>query len=353
MAHRVKKLLIQFAKIGISLGILAYLAIDVWHNHPGLFRRLWEEPKRWDFFLLAWMLILSAVMLSFVRWFFLVRALDLPFRLRDAFRLGFLGYLFNFVSLGSVGGDLFKAVFIAREQEGRRTAAVATVVVDRFIGLVGLVLIASAAVLLTDMTDFRAEFQTLGKFTLLAASIAMLVFFGLMFRFGTEGPIADFLCEIPRVGDLFQRIYEAARAYQKQRAVLLLALMITFGTHGLNVLGFYCIARGLPDTAPSLAVHFLIIPIGMVSGALPLPGGGLGAFEAVMKELYAQVMPAQGNLAQGLVVALVYRIITILVAITGVVLYLTRRREVDRAMHDAESLEEESESTDSPSVATI
>ncbi len=59
-----------------------------------------------------------AVSLTFVRWYLLVRALGLHFRLLDAFRLGFLGYLFNFVSVGSVGGDLFKAIFIAREQPG-------------------------------------------------------------------------------------------------------------------------------------------------------------------------------------------------------------------------------------------
>ena len=65
----------------------------------------------------------------------------LPFRIRDAFRLSFLSYLLNFVSVGSVGGDLFKAFFIAREQPGRRTEAVATVVVDRIVGLYGLLLV--------------------------------------------------------------------------------------------------------------------------------------------------------------------------------------------------------------------
>ena len=69
----------------------------------------------------------------------------------DAFRLGFLGYLFNFVSLGSVGGDLFKAVFIAREQHGKRAEAVATVVIDRVIGLYVLFFVASVAALATGM----------------------------------------------------------------------------------------------------------------------------------------------------------------------------------------------------------
>ena len=79
--------------------------------------------------------------MTFVRWYLLVRALQLQFRLVDAFRLGFLGYLFNFVVVGSVGGDLFKAIFIAREQPGRRAEAVATVLVDRIVGVYALVLV--------------------------------------------------------------------------------------------------------------------------------------------------------------------------------------------------------------------
>ena len=91
-------------------------------------------------------MVFCAVSLTFVRWYLLVRALGLNFRLLDAFRLGFLGYLFNFVSVGSVGGDLFKAIFIAREQPGRRTEAVATVLVDRVVGVYALVLLTSTVI---------------------------------------------------------------------------------------------------------------------------------------------------------------------------------------------------------------
>ena len=47
-----------------------------------------------------------------------------------------------------MGGDLFKAIFIAREQPGRRTEAVATVLVDRVIGMYALVLLTSAVICL-------------------------------------------------------------------------------------------------------------------------------------------------------------------------------------------------------------
>ena len=72
-----------------------------------------------------------------VRWRMLVRAAGMSFSYKDAFRLGFLGFLLNFVSVGAVGGDLFKAVFIAREQPGRRIAAIVSVALDRLLGQLG------------------------------------------------------------------------------------------------------------------------------------------------------------------------------------------------------------------------
>src|SRR5262249_62009496 len=79
----------------------------------------------------------GAMFLTFARWFVLVRALELPFRLRDAVRLGLAGFFFNIFLAGEIGGDVVKAAFLAREQS-RRTAAVATVLVDRVGGLAGL-----------------------------------------------------------------------------------------------------------------------------------------------------------------------------------------------------------------------
>ena len=128
-----KKLLVNLLTYGVSLAILVFLVRSIQTQDPEAFSRILEQPKDWKLLIAAWLLCMAGVGVGVVRWYLLVRALDLVFSLKDAVRLGALGYLFNFVSVGSVGGDLFKAVFIAREQPGRRAAAVATVGVDRLI----------------------------------------------------------------------------------------------------------------------------------------------------------------------------------------------------------------------------
>ena len=63
---------------------------------------------------------------------------------------GALGFALNFVSLGTVGGDLFKAVLLAKVSPGRRTEAVVTVMADRILGLLMMMLLASTAILFAD-----------------------------------------------------------------------------------------------------------------------------------------------------------------------------------------------------------
>ena len=92
----------------------------------------------------AFGIFLAALLLSFVRWFTLVRALGLPFRLRDALRLGFIGNVFNLVIPGAVGGDVIKAAFLCREQ-ARKTQAVASMFIDRALGLLGLFVLAGGS----------------------------------------------------------------------------------------------------------------------------------------------------------------------------------------------------------------
>ncbi len=105
-----KKLLLIVVRWIFPLAIIGWLMVNAAQNDS--FSRMRDAPKQWDLLALATVLCFAAVLLTIVRWYFLVRALEIPFRVRDAFRLGFLGYLYNFITPGSVGGDFFKAVFL-------------------------------------------------------------------------------------------------------------------------------------------------------------------------------------------------------------------------------------------------
>jgi hypothetical protein len=74
----------------------------------------------------------------------------------------------------------------------------------------------------------------------------------------------------------------------------------------------------------------ILVPLGMVAGALPLAPAGFGTFELAIGGLY-KIIPAAPDVdVAGILVALVYRLMTIMVAMIGVVIYWTSRREARR-----------------------
>jgi uncharacterized membrane protein YbhN (UPF0104 family) len=105
----------------------------VWKRHV-----VEGQPINAGYLALGFAVYLMAVFITLVRWHLLVKALDLTLSFRDAVHYGLVGIFFNTFLPGSVGGDIVKATALARTQN-RRTAAVATVIMDRVIALWALV----------------------------------------------------------------------------------------------------------------------------------------------------------------------------------------------------------------------
>ena len=328
-----KKTLVTLLKILLPLAIIAWLLTSV---DPLDLQKLRDREKNWGTLGLAFTVAMLAVCITFVRWYLLVRTLHLPFRLRDAFRLGFLGFLLNFVGVGSVGGDLFKAVFIAREQTGRRAEAVATVLVDRLIGLYALLLVTSGAILLGGISKSTATLATISNATLLVTAIGAVCIMMILVPGFTRGSLSEFVTGLPKVGHTIGRLIESVRMYRNRYDVMGLILVMSVGVHAMLALSIFLIAQGLFGETPTLGEHMIIVPLSNVAGAIPFMPGGLGTFEFAMEKLY-DIIPANGpGEVIGVLVALTYRIVTIAIAAVGVVFYWTSRREVQEVMTEAE-----------------
>lgn len=332
----VKKILFNLLRFGVSLGIVAWLVMDTSHNQA--FADLAEQPKDWGLLALALVSGLGGVLLTFVRWHALMRALGLDFSLKDAFRLGFLGYLLNFVSFGAVGGDLFKGVCIARQFPERRPEAVATVVLDRVIGLYMLLVMAAVAILVTgQLHNSHETVRIIARGTIVATAAGAAGMLVLLIPGVTQGSFSSMLKRLPKAGPIFGKLLGAIRIYRSRWGVLLVSALLSVGVHTLSTISVYLVARGLPGNCPSLADHFVMIPLAFVTGVLPLPGNGLGAFEAVVKTLY-ELVPADVQVAEGygFVVSLCYRAVTVVIALIGVCYYLASRKEIATVLAEAE-----------------
>jgi uncharacterized membrane protein YbhN (UPF0104 family) len=330
-----RRILVAGLKYGLGLGLLAWVVWSHWapaDGTPGLADAL-QRDIHFTPLLLAGVICLASVLLTFVRWFVLVRALGLPFTLGGALRLGLIGYALNTFLPGSVGGDIIKAAFIAREQD-RRTVAVATVLIDRLIGLVGLFWLAAllgglfwATGTLLDLTagGGAAVLETIvcGAWLLTGSSLLGWLLLGLLPSRRAE-IFAGRLTRIPKVGGSLAELWRAVWLYRCRGRGVGLALLLALVGHVGFVLTFYFAALTLSpaDAVPSLATHFLVVPVGMtIQAGFPAPGG-VGGGEYGFGKLYDLV---GFTFAAGVLASLVRRVIEWVLGLVGYLVYLRLR----------------------------
>lgn len=328
-----KKILITLLKIGISVAILGYLLWEAHRNEA--FAHLSGQPKDWTLLAGALLVCFSAVVLTLIRWCYLVRALGLPLKMGDALRIGFMGYLFNLAPMGIVGGDLLKAVMLARHQKGGQARALASVFVDRVLGLYLLFVVASVAILVTGFGKIAAV-RWVSNAMLIITAVSTVGVIVVLLPDPSQGRTTRWIGRIPYAGPLLLRIVDAIQMYRERLPVLAAAALMSVAVHSLFTVGIFLIAAGLYDQIHSLGMHFVLSPLSAATQVIPIPAGHV---EASLHWLYAQVPLPNGQMMeanQGLIVALGYRIITVLIAAVGICYYLGSRQEVADVLHDAE-----------------
>lgn len=331
--------LVVLTKVTLAAAILGYLLFQV--ERQAGFQRLIHEPKAWHLLAIGLLCVFGAAVLSFVRWHVLLTAVGLDFRLRDTLRLGALGFALNFVSLGSIGGDLFKAIFAAKDAPGRRTEAAATVVVDRLVGVVMMMTLASLATFFVDWSTAPASVRVLVQ-TIRLGTLALLTGVALILAVpALSGErIRALVQAIPLVGPTAARLITMVSVYRDEKRRVLQACLIGVLSNSLFILSFFFIAQGLPVRAPSLAQHFTVIPVANLAGAIPATPSGLGTMELAVDKLY-QVGPATTPIpaGEGTLVALGQRAAMILVAALCLGFYVMERGDLREVIHEVEEAE--------------
>lgn len=329
-----KSLVTGFLKTAVGLGLLAYVLYSNWEpkgTGPGIKGLLTQTP---DLALLAGVVVLTAVTLScqIFRWYLLVRALDLPFTVRNAYRLGMVGYFYNTLLPGSIGGDFLKAFFIAKEHPERRAAAVATVLVDRMLGLFGLLLFASvigggfwlAGDPLVANNDYLTKIITVCS-ALVAAAVGGWVVLGFIPQTRRER-IGEALGKAKWVGPTLAELWGAAVMYRRRPTLLYLTIPITAFAQGVMILYLHAAVRVFPNPDPaSFGEHFIVGPIGFIAQAFFPAPGGVGGAEAIFGYLYTLLgRPEQ----TGVVGRLTLRLAEIGLGVVGYAVYLSMRAEL-------------------------
>jgi uncharacterized protein (TIRG00374 family) len=333
--HPILGLVLNGCLMAAAFGLLGK---TIW-DHRDEIREVLNRKLDARFLAVAFAIYLAGIVLTFVRWFFLVRVVDPSFRLGAAFLLGFIGNLFNLIIPGGVGGDLIKAAYLVRMRV-RRTQAVASMVIDRIVGLLGLFLLAGAAGALAWPSVGSESVRRLIVVVWMAIGLGFL---GLALIFSGWLPRAfpRLMAGHGKLAAILRELDVMSSTYRRRLGVVAACLVLSSSVHSLFVLAFYLIGKTLfPDVPSSLGQHFLMVPLTLFTMAAPLPFGALGVSEQASEELFLLVGHPGGALAM-----MGFRVLMYAGGLVCATVYLANLRQVrgltEAAGHLADDLSED------------
>ncbi|MEM0913827.1 MAG: lysylphosphatidylglycerol synthase transmembrane domain-containing protein [Planctomycetota bacterium] len=247
---------------------------------------------------LAWLIAAPVIPLQGTRWWLLMRCQNLDVPWRRAQRLMWAGMFFNFCLPGSLGGDVVKAGFAVKGGPGK-AAAVVSILVDRVLGLIGLVILASIAGLFV-VGDPVAGPIARAAWVVLGVSVFSAL---LLLLPGPRDWLTALLSwlRLPGIG-VVRKITNAVLAYHRSPLTVSLGVLISVLTQGLLTLSLVQCGYALGVTT-SLDQLFVAGPVLLASAAIPLTPQGIGVMEVLaVALLVTDYGGASANQAVGMVV---------------------------------------------------
>jgi uncharacterized protein (TIRG00374 family) len=309
---------IWILKILVSGGLMYYLvrSVDL--------AQVWRTARTASFgwFAAAFAVHLATTVVATWRWWTLVRAQRLNVNFRSLLGSYLVAGFFNNFLPSNIGGDVVRIRDTARSA-GSKTLATTIVLVDRGIGLLGLIFV--AAVGATMAAHGSASFGPIGPgilWTILAGVMAL----GTWAVLRPSG-IAALLRPLRAIHQEWveERITRLTSALARFRNVPLVLVACVAGAilvQGMLVLYFALVANGLHLNI-SLAHLAIVVPLSFIVQMLPVSLGGFGVRETTFVLYFTRLgLPAESALALSFIGAVLIMVFSLLGAVT----YLVRRK---------------------------
>jgi uncharacterized protein (TIRG00374 family) len=315
-------------KLAVGLGLLYLLFSRL--EDPAL---LWQQVTNAN----PWLLFLgavcyaTAVALSGVKWGVLLRAIGLVVPLHRLLAYQWLAEFFNNFLPAQVGGDVMRGFALAADTR-RRADAAASILIDRFIGLLIFMLsaaVASLALLLLrrpSASDLTGETQiSIGLVALGSTgfSFLLLLILGALLSRRLKLVVENVLRRLPLAAHtvpVWQKLATAFNAYRHAYPALLRSALGSLAIVILTSINIWLITQAIAPGGIGLAEVLAINPIIVfIALFVPFLPGGLGIRQAAFYITFLLV-GRSGDL--GIAVGVLQQMIGYLVSLPGAYLWI-------------------------------
>jgi len=331
-----KKTIITIVQILITAGILYWVFRDP-VKRQNTWNALLSSNKLW---ILAGIAAFGIIeVLGTYRWQLLLRVQGINLGFFRVMCLFMIGILFNIFGLGATGGDFVKIFYLLKETPGKKAGALLAVLMDRLIGLLGLIIVTCVIMVLRYrwLSDTEATRNlTWTLFAIMGCSLGGIIFsflitgFGLAHQLPAKMPGRDKLIDLSIAYSAYARAWKASLG----------AIFISFGIHMSSFYVFYAASRALRQTTP-LMDYIGIMPVINTITALPISVGGMGVREKLFEEMLSKLCGIQPAVADA--ISLTGFSMIVFWAIIGGIVYLFYRpsehAKLSEIEHEVQELE--------------
>jgi uncharacterized protein (TIRG00374 family) len=243
----------------------------------------------------AGVLILLTLPICALRWAIILRALDIGMPFVPVFHIQCISALFGQFLLGPTSGDAIRGVYawrILRRGSGRIAVSI---VVDRLVGLLALMLLAS---FFTALSWHRV--REVPQLMVLALSLAVALTAGLagiaalLAAPAVLSQLRSRLRLHPRLQTLSDHAHEVLSILRRSPAALAAIFCLSLLAQCAALLAFVIVARNLGIGTLTSSDYLLSAALAMVANSLPFTPGGLGVGEAAFDQLCQWIADAPG-----------------------------------------------------------
>ena len=270
-----------------------------------------------------WLLVMALLvaplnyLFTTLRWNRLLAGLGVGITMGRTFVLNMVGAFYNTFMPGSTGGDVLKAYYAAKQTADRKTAAVMSVIIDRILGLLALIILgglvatyqyASSPVKTDPVARSCKHVALFAGASLLATAVGLLLFYLPL----TRRVIAR-IAGKSRVYDKLRKVMDVMHLYRRQSGLIVWAIVITFPVHLCAILSALMAGKafGLPISAE---YYFIVVPVVVLVGAIPISPQGVGVMEGFA---YYLTRPQGATLNQALALTMSIRMVAIFWNLVG------------------------------------
>ena len=250
-----------------------------------------------------------------LRWQAILKAQGIKFSIWRVLQWTWIGQFFALILPGGAGTEISRGYYAYKNTPHARTAAISTVIIDRFFGLVSLLFLGAIAALALygEGNDLSRNVFFLGLTTIIISTGAILGFVSLAYR-----PVRNFVfIFIPH--RLISPIDAVISGYVDQKRKLLWAFALSIVTHFL-LLGAFVLAASAIHIVLPWKEAFLVVPYVTIANVLPISPAGIG-----IGEMTASVLFSQFDIANGAIIMLLVRMWMAAMQLSGGMVYILYR----------------------------